>query len=62
MTDEELKAAAEASRQKIHRSRIGTMHAMWEAVFDAEAHLAGEQAICSRQVVENELAKFLADE
>lgn len=50
MTDAELKRCADNAR--VVASPVGPMHAWWDAIFDAEAILAGKPSIVSRAELE----------
>lgn len=62
MTDEELRDVVRQARAKIHASGAGSMHGMWEVVFDAELILSGEheKAIATREQVSGYLSTFIA--
>lgn len=57
MTDDELRTAILAARRIAEP--VGSMHGMWDAIFDAECHLEGKRAILPRHVVERILTRFL---
>ena len=57
MTDRELIEAINAARQKA--AKVGSMHAMWDVIFDAEAILCGKPATLSRVQVEKKLSEFI---
>lgn len=58
MTDEEMLQAAKALR--VVASSVGSMHAYWDIIFDAEAIVNGKQSMLPRAAVEKMLAAELA--
>lgn len=57
MTNAELKEAAQKARDEA--ARYGSMHGMWDVIFDAEAILQGKPSIAPRDAVERLLTEFL---
>jgi hypothetical protein len=55
MTDSELQALVIQARAKA--SAVGTQHALWDVIFDAEAHLQGatEKWLLPREKIEKQL-------
>lgn len=53
MTNEELTAAAIAMRRRAQE--VGSMSALWDVIFDAEHHAAGEpgKAFMDREAIED---------
>ena len=60
MTDDELRSAV--ARARFAASKVGTMHTLWETIFDAEAHLLGKPAVLDRPTTERLLGAFAAPE
>lgn len=58
MTDAELTDACRKAREII--GAVGSLHAMWDVVADAEAILGGRPAILPRAAVERALSDFAA--
>ena len=59
LDDAQLKRIAELAREKVHKTGVGPMHSIWDAIFDAEAHIEGREAIVNRIAVEKMLQQFV---
>ena len=53
MTDDEIRAAIRIMRTKAQPE--GTMHGLWDLIFDAEALLTGGETLLKRDVIEKAL-------
>lgn len=53
MTDQQMRTLILQARAKA--APVGAMHALWDTIFDAEAILAGQPSLLSRDVVERQL-------
>lgn len=60
--NDDLADLAKRARAKMAASGAGTMHAMWDTVFDAEALASGKQAILDERTVRGLLLEFLDDD
>ena len=60
MNDLELAKVVKAARAKLYRSRAGSLHAMWDTIFDAEQILEGKPASVARDDIERYLHEFLS--
>ena len=56
MTDERMREIA--ARMREAATKVGTMSALWDAVFDAEAILTGEVSWANRMTVERSLGEW----
>ena len=57
MTDDEIRAAIRIMRTKAQP--VGTMHGLWDLIFDAEALLTGGETLLKRDVIEKALRREL---
>lgn len=56
MTDEWLQHCINEARKTA--ASVGSMHALWDLIFDAEAILKGEQSLLPREIVEREFLRM----
>lgn len=60
MDDVALKSLADQARRKVTLARIGSMHSIWEVIFDADALVAGKRPfINDRDLIEKLLKEFV---
>jgi len=59
MTDDEFRECLRKARKIA--LRVGSMHAYWDVIFDAEAILAGQPSQLPRRVVEQQFRDMAGD-
>ena len=55
MTDAEMLEWAKQARPRAYR--VGPLHALWDLIFDAEAHARGKPTLIDRDVIERMIAE-----
>ena len=57
---DDLASLVVTARQKLVDIDAGTQHAIWEVIFDAEAHITAGVAVMDREQCVRSLRKFTA--